>query len=90
MTRGLNLSYQTFANSLVTIVGLGMPIPPLWILEMVSRDHARTRLGYITGFIVVFFLLMIMATTARVTHALATTTTYSALLIIFIQMGSGL
>ncbi|CZR68524.1 uncharacterized protein PAC_18423 [Phialocephala subalpina] len=76
------------SSSVIAVVGLGMLIAPLWILEQINHDRPSARLGAITGFIVVFFLLVAVATTARVFDALAATAAYSAVLMVFIQLGS--
>lgn len=76
------------SSSVIAIVGLGMLIAPLWILEQINHDRPSARLGAITGFIIVFFLLVAVATTARVFDALAATAAYSAVLMVFIQLGS--
>lgn len=76
------------SSSVIAVIGLGMLIAPLWILEQINHDRPSARLGAITGFIVVFFLLVAVATTARVFDALAATAAYSAVLTVFIQLGS--
>lgn len=75
------------SSSVIAVTGLGMLIAPLWILEQINHDRPSARLGAITGFIVVFFLLVAVATTARVFDALAATAAYSAVLMVFLQLG---
>jgi hypothetical protein len=71
----------------MAVVGLGMLIAPLWILVKIGQNEASVKLGVITVFIVVFFLLVSIATMARVFDALAATTAYAAVLMIFLQLG---
>ncbi|KAI9766052.1 MAG: hypothetical protein M1840_006759 [Geoglossum simile] len=73
-------------SSVVTaLVGLAMLIGPLWILDRVI--DTRTRLGIITTFIVVFFAVVAVATTAKPWESLAATAAYSAVLMVFLQLG---
>jgi hypothetical protein len=62
-----------------------MLIGPLWWLNFVTVQEKR--LGIITGFIVVFFALLVVATTAKVADALAAAAAYSAVLMVFLQLG---
>jgi hypothetical protein len=65
-----------------------MLIAPLWILEELDQNYANIRLVAITCFILVFFLLVAVATTARVYDALAATAAYSVVLMMFLQFGA--
>jgi hypothetical protein len=47
------------------------------------------KLGVITAFIVTFFALAVLAPTAKVFETLAATAVYSAVLMVFLQLGSG-
>lgn len=64
-----------------------MLIMPLWVLNFV--DGTVTKLGVITVFIATFFALAALATTAKVFETLAATAAYSAVLMVFLQLGSG-
>ena len=65
-------------------VGLGMLIGPLWWLNYLS--DSVTRLGVITGFIVLFYVVVYLATTARTFEVLAAAAAYSAVLMVFMQI----
>jgi preprotein translocase subunit SecD len=58
-------------------------VGPLWILAEVSNP--MHRLGIITGFIALFFVLVKVATRARIFDALAAAAAYSAVLMVFLQ-----
>lgn len=76
---------ERFSSIVVALVGLAMLTGPLWILEYLSGS--ALRLGVITGFIAVFFVLVAVATTARIFDALAAAAAYSAVLMVFLQIG---
>jgi hypothetical protein len=73
------------SSCIIAFVGLAMLIGPLWILEAVEKDE--TRLGIITGFIALFFVMVGVATTARVSESLVAAAAYSAVLMVFLQIG---
>lgn len=60
---------QAFFTKATMVVGLGMLIGPLWVLEFVNRP--LQRLGVITAFVVLFLFLLSVATTARPIESLA-------------------
>jgi hypothetical protein len=74
------------SEGLIALVGLGMLIAPLWVLEKIDHGLPNVKLGAITVFIVVFFVFVAVATTARVFDALAATAAYSAVLMVFLQL----
>ena len=76
---------ERLSMGLIGFIGLAMLIGPLWILEFV--DGSLKRLGAITSFITGFFLLVAVATTARIFDVLAATAAYSAVLMVFLQIG---
>jgi hypothetical protein len=78
---------ESFSTFTISIAGMGMLVGPLWWLNFVAQQEKR--LGIITGFIVVFFVLVLVATTAKVSDALAAAAAYSAVLMVFLQLGSG-
>lgn len=43
-------------------------------------------MGIITGFIVIFYLLVVVATTAKLFESLAAVAAYSAVLMVFMQI----
>jgi hypothetical protein len=81
------------SSGTIAIVGLGMLIVPIWVLNTIDLYYSsdpnlsNMRLGIISGFIVVFFVLVGVATTAKVFDALAATAAYSAVLMVFLQFG---
>ncbi|KAF2500480.1 hypothetical protein BU16DRAFT_451984 [Lophium mytilinum] len=77
---------EKFSSWVIAVVGLGMLVGPIWILAFVA-DSAK-RLGVITGFIALFFILVAVATTAKVSEALASAAAYSAVLMVFMQIGA--
>jgi hypothetical protein len=60
---------QAFFTKATMVVGLGMLIGPLWVLEFVNGP--LQRLGVITAFVVLFLFLLSVATTARPIESLA-------------------
>lgn len=77
---------ESFASVIISVIGLIMLVGPLWILEYVVGTPGR--LGIITGFITVFFIIVLLLTTARVFDALVAAAAYSAVLMVFLQLGS--
>jgi hypothetical protein len=63
-----------------------MLIGPLWILDEVQEPERQ--LGVITGFIALFFVLVAVATNAKIFESLAAAAAYSAVLMVFLQMGN--
>jgi hypothetical protein len=78
---------EGFSTLIISLVGLGMLVGPLWILAYV--DHVAQRLGIITSFIAVFFVLVGVATKCGIFNALAAAAAYSAVLMVFIQVSVG-
>jgi hypothetical protein len=93
--RAINTNTQTIwqndkrieglSGTIVALVGLGMLLGPLWVLEIFNSSRDDVRLGIITGFIALFFVLVAVATTARIFDALAAAAAYSAVLMVFLQ-----
>ncbi|KAH0545463.1 hypothetical protein FGG08_000464 [Glutinoglossum americanum] len=77
---------EGLCTAALAVMGLAMLIGPLWILEFVGGTH--TKLGIMTGFIALFFAVVHVATTARVFEVLAATAAYSAVLMVFLQLGT--
>ncbi len=75
---------EGLSGTIVALVGLGMLLGPLWVLEVYSTSSNQVRLGVITGFITLFFVLVAVATTARIFDALAAAAAYSAVLMVFL------
>lgn len=82
-----DMRVEGFSWTIVALVGLGMLLGPLWVLEVFNGSPSNVRLGVITGFITVFFVLVAVATTARIFDALAAAAAYSAVLMVFLQIG---
>ena len=72
------------------IVGLGMLIGPLWLLQYLSTEssNSQVRLGVITGFIALFTILTSLFTVAKPFEVLAATAAYGAVLMVFMQFGT--
>lgn len=77
---------DAIASGGVFIVGAIMLIIPLWILAIVE-DMFR-RLAIITAFIALLLMVLTSATLAKPFEILATTAGYSAVLVVFLQIGS--
>jgi len=48
---------ETLSGTIVALVGLGMLLGPLWVLQVFRASPGTVRLGIITGFISLFFVL---------------------------------
>jgi hypothetical protein len=79
---------EGLSASIIAFMGLFMLIGPLWLLGYYSDSFWEVRMAIITGFIVFFFVLVAVATTARVFDALAAAAAYSAVLMVFMQLGT--
>ncbi|KAK8044179.1 hypothetical protein PG993_004203 [Apiospora rasikravindrae] len=77
---------DAIASVSIFVVGMGMLIAPLWILA-VTHDMFR-RLGVITAFIAVLLGVLTSATLAKPFEILAATAGYSAVLVVFLQIGT--
>jgi hypothetical protein len=76
---------ERLAAVIIALIGLGMLVGPLWALAYIKGQ--QNRLACITAFIALFFVLVAVATTARVFDALAAAAAYSAVLMVFLQVG---
>ena len=66
-----------------------MLVGPLWWLQYLSaRNNAEYRLAVITGFLVLFTILLSILTVARPFEVLAATAAYAAVLMVFIQISN--
>ncbi|KAH5407360.1 hypothetical protein HBI46_188320 [Parastagonospora nodorum] len=77
---------QKAAFFTISVLALGMLIGPLWALAYLQST--TDRLGVISGFIVLFFVVLVN-TSARLFEALAATAAYAAVLVVFLQVGTG-
>ncbi|MCJ1350419.1 MAG: hypothetical protein MMC33_000400 [Icmadophila ericetorum] len=77
---------EKFVTIIVIISGIVMLIAPLWILEFVSGR--RVQLEVITGFVVVFLVLIASVTHAQPSESLAATAGYAAVLMVFLQINN--
>lgn len=75
---------EWLSGLVIGTVGLGMLIGPIWALYKV--EPSNKRLGIISGFIVVFYVLVVVATTAKLFESLAAVAAYSAVLMVFMQI----
>jgi len=81
--------FMNFSRAALTaVVGLGMLLGPLWVLEKCRDSALDLKLGIITAFVTLFFVLVAVATTARVVEALAAAAAYAAVITVFLQIGS--
>ena len=73
------------------VLGLAMLVGPLWWLQHLSMDHPnpRAQLEVITGFLVMFTIMLSMLTVAKPFEVLAATAAYGAVLMVFMQLGLG-
>lgn len=76
-----------FIGVTVTLLGLAMLIAPLWTLAYTGTKYKR--MSIITGFIVLFLGLLAFTTVAKPFESLAAAAAYSAILVVFLQIGSG-
>ncbi|PYH42969.1 uncharacterized protein BP01DRAFT_384919 [Aspergillus saccharolyticus JOP 1030-1] len=79
-------SIDFFVNLTTTVVGLAMLIAPLWILAYTTGP--ATKLAVITVFTLAFLALVSLGTTARPYEAIGATAAYSAIVMVFLQLGS--
>lgn len=77
---------ESCARSVIITTGLVMLIAPQWWLLFVQ--DRRIQLGIITGFIIIFLVLVATVTGARPFESLAATAAYAAVLTVFMQVGS--
>ena len=86
---------ESLIDKLVTfatiVLGLAMLIGPLWWLQHLALDYPNlaARLWVITGFVVLFVILLSILTTAQPFEVLGATAAYGAVLMVFMQLGSG-
>ena len=83
---------DSLVDKIVTFItialGLGMLIGPLWWLQSLSGPNIlKTRLEVITGFLVVFAVLLSTLTVAKPFEVLAAAAAYGAVLMVFMQLG---
>ncbi|KAI0450227.1 hypothetical protein F5B21DRAFT_442739 [Xylaria acuta] len=76
---------NTFGSLAVFAAALVMLITPLWILQ--SLHVLQKKLAAITVFIVVFLAFLTVTTPGRPFERLAATAGYSAVLVVFLQLG---
>lgn len=77
---------EKVSSVVISAIGLSMLIGPIWALAYTKSFPAR--LGVISGFIVIFFVVLAI-TRSRLYEALAATAAYSAVLVVFLQSGNG-
>lgn len=79
-----------FVTCVTVMLGLAMLIGPLWILQHISaqQPNLEARLAVITGFLILFTILLSVTTVARPSEVLAATAAYGAVLMVFMQLGS--
>lgn len=71
------------------VLGVGMLVGPLWWLQHLStQNNLEARLAVITGFLIVFTILLSIITVARPFEVLAATAAYGAVLMVFMQIST--
>ncbi|UNI23750.1 hypothetical protein JDV02_009550 [Purpureocillium takamizusanense] len=80
-----NTRFDAFVTLTVIAAGLMLLLGPMWWLQFVA-DSVK-RLGIITGFILLFTGLLASATVAKPFEVMAATAAYSAVLMVFLQIG---
>ena len=66
-----------------------MLVGPLWWLQHISaQNNTEYRLAVITGFLVLFTILLSILTVARPFEVLAATAAYAAVLMVFMQISN--
>jgi hypothetical protein len=78
---------DAFIGLIITTSGTVMLVAPLWILE--TMDDSVYKLGVITVFIVLFLALVAFTMPTNPLGSLATAAAYSAVLVVFLQIGKG-
>lgn len=68
------------------VLGVGMLVGPLWWLQ--HQNGLKARLAVITGFLIVFTILLSILTVARPFEVLAATAAYGAVLMVFMQLSA--
>ena len=83
---------EKFVTCITIALGLAMLIGPLWLLQHFSttKSNLRLRLIIITVFLVAFTVLLTIITVARPFETLAATAAYGAVLMVFMQLNSGI
>ncbi|KAI3337187.1 hypothetical protein HD806DRAFT_542893 [Xylariaceae sp. AK1471] len=82
---GSDEAIDIFGSVAVFVAASAMLIAPLWILQ--SLDTPQSRLMVITIFAVVCLAFLSVATLGRPFERLAATAGYSAVLVVFLQLG---
>lgn len=79
-----------FATCAAIVLGLGMLIAPLWLLQHLSAEkpNLNRRLLVITVFMIAFTIMIIVVTIAKPSEALTATAAYGAILMVFMQLNS--
>ncbi|CAF9936463.1 hypothetical protein IMSHALPRED_010771 [Imshaugia aleurites] len=71
------------------VLGVAMLVGPLWWLQhLSSQGNLEVRLAVITGFLIVFTILLSILTVARPFEVLAATAAYAAVLMVFMQIST--
>lgn len=69
-----NARFDSFVTLVLMFTGMLLLLGPMWILEFMSNN--TKRLGVITGFVLLFTLLLASATISRPFEVLAATAAY--------------
>ncbi|KAL3961267.1 hypothetical protein ACCO45_002790 [Purpureocillium lilacinum] len=80
-----NTRFDAFVTFTVIAAGLMLLLGPMWWLQFVA-DPVK-RLGIITGFVLLFTGLLASATVAKPFEVMAAAAAYTAVLMVFLQIG---
>ncbi|KAI0539624.1 hypothetical protein GGR58DRAFT_463552 [Xylaria digitata] len=81
-----NTSMDAFASAMIVFTGASILITPIWVLQAI--ESLQIKLAAITGFVLVFLLLLSFVMVSKPFEALGVTAAYAAVLMVFIQVGS--
>ncbi|KAI8630363.1 hypothetical protein F5Y19DRAFT_429802 [Xylariaceae sp. FL1651] len=78
---------DTFASSMIVGFGVILLLAPLWILY--ALESPALKLAVITVFVATFLIILSFAMVTKPFEALGATAAYAAVLMVFLQFGSG-
>jgi len=81
-----NTKFDAFVTTVLIFSGILLLLGPMWTLQYMTNN--TKRLGVITAFILLFTSLLASATVAKPFEVLAATAAYSAVLMVFLQIGN--
>ncbi|KAL1882806.1 hypothetical protein Daus18300_000444 [Diaporthe australafricana] len=82
----LDKRMDRFSSAVIVAIGVAMLITPIWILQ--ALESLPTKLGTITAFVSVFLVVVSMIMVSKPLEALSATAAYTAILMVFVQVGT--